>query len=326
MNAMAIETSKGNGIVNKKRSGANNKKRSGGEKFIDKYNVETVQFYKTLPDKLTIPPPGHALYDLDGNTECSPRRVAEIDADGDFAGAILVWSNPDDKKLYVVDGRGCLLDVEAVNRIRAARGDEPVKIKFARLDTSLERAIEHVTLRNFHRKLPTLGHYGREVVKFHRMGKTFSRIADLLNLSPEESSERQLRWLAALTYCIPNVVSAIESGRLSIRTARQFGGKEMDGSERLGEDEQFQLLAEKLDEGPKEKSALTAADKKRVVAALRDNAEAIKSKADREAARIASAVLARVGGDAKALSEWPELAMLVNSALVKGVIGAEGAD
>lgn len=309
-------------------------KRKHGEKFVDKYStdafqIKTYQAYEAPPEALVIPPKTHPLYDLDGNITFDERMVQEIDNDGHLTHAVTVWSDPDRRQLIIVDGRGCVLCVHEVNRRRAERGDAPIQVRFFRLDCDLDRAIEHVTIRNFHRKRPSLGHYGREVAKLFRLGKSWSKIAELLHLDPTsaEGGEIRLKRLLHLSYCVPEVVEAIEDGRISLRSVRDFTGDNLDGSERLSEEEQLQVLADKIARAPKERNGLSAADKKRVAAALTSaEVESIKSVADREAARVAAAVLARMSGDAKALSAWPELAMLINAALVKGIKAEEVAE
>lgn len=326
MNAIAIELQTLSGTDNQSNGSASGTRRNRGEKFVEKYSIpgapiKTRQVYEALPEALVIPASDHPLYDLDGNTTFDEQMVQEVDRDGHLTHSVTVWSDPDRRQLLVVDGRGCVFCVAEVNRRRQARGDAPIQVMFARLDCDLDRAIEHVTIRNFHRKRPTLGNYGREVLKLFRLGKSWTRIEELLHLNPEtEGGEIRLKRLLALAYCVPEVVQAIEDGRISIRSVREFAGKELDGSERLGADEQLQVLADKIAKEPKEKVALSATDKKRISAALVSDAETIKSKTDREAARVAAAMLARLGGDAKALADWPELAMLVNAALVKGIV------
>lgn len=298
------------------------KKNPRGEKFVDKYStdtakIKTFQAYEAPPEALSIPKKGHALYDLDGNTTFDEQMVQEIDKDGNLAHSVTVWSDPDLRKLFVVDGRGCVLCVAEVNRRRVARGDEPIQVRFMRLDCDLDRAVEHVTIRNFHRKRPTLGHYGREVAKLFRLGKPWGRIAEILHLDPKtaEGGEIRLRRLLALSYCIPEVVEAVEDGRISLRSVRDFAGSELDGSERLSEDEQLQVLADKIAKEPPKKTWLSNTERKNVSRALADKTESIQSQADREAARVAAAVLSRINGKDDALAEWPELAQLVNTAL-----------
>ena len=294
-----------------------------GKKFVDRYGVQTSQGYQCDPDHpaLVIPPPGHALYDADENTVFDERTVAEIDRDGVFVGDVVVWTDVDRSLLYVVDGRGNLLNLREVNRRRRERGDtKMVTIHIKPLDVTLDRAVEHVRLRNFHRKRITLGHVAREVVALSHLGKSPSRIAEVLRLGPGESTEEWQRSVAPLAHAVPEVVAAAEEGMVKRKDFRRFGGKKIDGSERLPRDEQLALLAELtaaratlVKTGP---SPVSLAARRRIVAALKNGAvEKIRDPGDRVAAEVARRVLEWEAGDKKALAEWPELAAVFKEAV-----------
>lgn len=297
-----------------------------GQKFTEKYaGIRTRQAYACDPDQLTIPPKGHALYDPDGNQHFDELRVKEIDEDGEFTGAVIIWSDPNQNKLFVVEGRGCVLDVKEVNRRRRERGDKPIEIVCMRLNVSLERAAEHVRLRNFHRKTPGYGQIAREIVLMNRQGKTPERMRELLHLG-EDWTERMLRQLAPLAFCIPDVEAAFEAEKIPRSAIKKFGGKALDGSERLGDEEQQLLLAEML--SPKEKAStaprsIPAAARARAVEALGNGATKELSQTDAIVAEIVRAALQLAGGDSAALEKWPAVAAIVDKALEKPAPAAE---
>lgn len=291
-----------------------------GLKFDVKYGVSAFQAYKCDPDTLVIPPKGHALYDPDGNTAFNPRRVAEIDKDGVFTGTVIVWTDKDANKLYVIEGRGNTLDVREVNRLRRERGDEEITIKVMPLDVDLDRAVEHVVLRNFHRKVPTVSHYAREVVRLARLGKTWGRIVEMLDVDGIDDAEQWCKKRVAVAHCVPEVAQAIDSGELSLAQARQFGGTAIDGSKALGKKAQLDLLEEMRAERDKPKStvkALSAGARGRVFTALSNGATEKLKKDDRGLATFAAALISRLEGDEDALDDWPAIAEVVAEAAKK---------
>lgn len=99
-------------------------------------------------------------------------------------------------------------------------------------------------MKNFLRKRPGLAHVAREITRYKRLGRSWARIAEILNLQGD--GERELKARIPIAYCIPEVVEAIETKQISVKRARKFGGAAWDGSGALGREEQIALLAEML--------------------------------------------------------------------------------
>lgn len=299
--------------------------RHGGQKFTDKYDCKTFQAYESDPENLIIPEKDHPLYDADGNTTFDPLRVAEIDRSGSFLGAVIIWSDPDREALYVIEGRGLVYDVREVNRRRLERGDEPIKIKFMRWDGDLDSAIEHVRIRNFHRKRPTVSHTGREILSLHRLGKSWTRIAEILHLEGDEANEKYLRKIAALAFCTKEVTDAVDAGKVSITKARRFSGKKLDGSEALGAEAQVELLEEMLGSPrPTRNRKKLAKGETPDWSMMRDSLvhtlagarlHRLRSGDEKKDAGLLLAFLDRIKGRKTALDAWPALADLVHEAL-----------
>ena len=287
-----------------------------GRGFDAKYGVEKFQSYKADPDVLNIPGPLHALYDPDGNTTFDEHRVREIDKDGVFTGTVIVWTDKDQNVLWVVEGRGNVFDVREVNRRRRERGDDIVMIKFQPLDAPLDRAVEHVVLRNFHRKQPQPAHYAREIVRLFRLGKPWARIAEMLHL---DENEHALRVRAALAYCNLAVIAAMEAGKVSYKKARRFGGKAIDGSEALGDAEQLALLADMTAEGAKSAKprAVSRAVREKLAETLANGGAKHLKGPELTLARALAAYERRLNGEAGALAPWPEVAAIVDEVLTE---------
>lgn len=217
-------------------------KKGASVKFIDKYGVKLATTYEGDPECICIPPPGHALHDPDGNTTFDEVRVQAIDKIGQCVRIITVWSDPDAGKLWCLAGRGNIHDVREVNRRRRERSDAPIPIGFTRFKGTLDDAVDFVAMENFRRKRPSPVHVAREIIRYAALGRSWARIAEILQLDGED--EKTLKRRAPIAYCIPEVVDAIERKEIPLKKARLFGGRKVDGSQALGRDEQLQLLAE----------------------------------------------------------------------------------
>lgn len=294
-----------------------------GLKFDAKYGVGQRQIYQCDPAKLVIPPPGHPLHDRDGHAAFVPRIVEEIDRDGEFAGTVTVWSDADESKLYVIDGRGTVLNVSEVNRRRVERGDEEIPINFFRFAGDLDRAVEHVRLRNFHRKRPTPSHIAREALELRRLGKTPGRICDILDVTPMPvDTERWFKTQIPLAWCVKEVADAIDAGKIPRGTARRFGGSKTDGSLRLGDEEQRRLLTAMLtgeEDGAREKPGRKAQTPRAIrleVASRLANGHATHLGVDdlKIARAIAAAIRRLDGGERKALAYLPAIDAIFNAA------------
>lgn len=227
-------------------------------KFTEKYGVKLASSYEADPEILYIPPPGHALHDPDGCATHDEVRVQEIDRVGRCVRVVTVWTDPDTGKLWVIAGRGNRHDVCEVNRRRRERGDDPIPIQFLRFPGDLDQAVDFVAMENFRRKRPSAVHVAREVLRYHRLGRPWKRIAELLQLDDED--EKMLKRRVPIAYCQPEVVAAIEAREVPLRKARLFGGRAMDGSQALGRDDQLKLLKEMREDKAAKKEARKGAE------------------------------------------------------------------
>lgn len=316
--------------------------RRAGVKFVKKYRVRLGSAYEADPDDLVIPPPGHFLHDPDGSEGHDEVRVAAIDKTGKYVGAIPIWSDPDSGKLLVIDGRGNVLDCREVNRRRRARGDEPIGITVSRHPGTQEEAEDHVAMRNFLRKRPGAAHTAREIMRYHRMGRSWERIAEILGLHVDEKG---LRRMVPLAYCQPEVIAAVEERRIPASFARRFGGRAMNGSSALGREEQIALLESVLAERQEKKAARKArptreGDGNAASASAevesrrtsgeseRDQREAVATafsqgarrldKTEQVVARACASLLRYLNGNPRALDAWPNLKGIVEDALRGG--------
>ena len=291
-----------------------------GLKFIEKYDVETAQVYKGDSSSLRIPPPNHPLYDRTAPTTFDPIRVEEIDASGEMTDAIEVWTDPDKNILWVIDGRGRLLDTREVNRRRAADGRELVKPHIKPLNLTEKEAVARVRVKNYHRRTQSASDMAIDVAALRKAGWSWAECVTKLHRESADP-EQWCRKILPLAYCVDEVRAAFDSGELPKSMARKFGGGAPDGSAALGRQEQLALLAEKRAErgaaGDSVKRAVTPAARVRVRAALTNGATKNLCHDDAFAAEVAAATLAFVDGDDKALKSWPEVMKIVREA-VKG--------
>jgi hypothetical protein len=297
---------------------------SRGPKFSEKYAVSAAQIYKgdPGPDKLVIPPKNHFLYDPSAPTVHDELRVQQIDADGEMTDAIEVWTDPDSDVLYVVDGRARLLDVRECNRRREAEGREPVQPSLRPISRKEEKdAVARLTIKNFHRRGPTLSAYALNIEINHRAGWSWDRIVQLLHVESEDP-EQWCRKRLPLAFCVPEVREAFDSGEFPLGQARHFGGGAVDGSKALGKKEQLALLAQKraekqeASEAPKPKQ-VTPKTRERIRAALSNGVRENLCHQDQMFVEGIVAALAFVDGDVSAFKQWPDINDAV-SAVVKG--------
>ncbi len=315
-------------------------------KFVDKYGVSLASTYDADPEQLLIPPPGHALYDEDGNTTFDEVRVQEIDRVGKCVRIVTVWSDKDANKLYVIAGRGNRFDVCEVNRRRKVRGDVPMKIGFLRFPGSLDEAVDFVRMENFRRKRPTASHLAREIVRLSKLGRPWGRIAEVLQLDGE--SEKQLRARAPLAHCIPEVAAAFDASEFPLRFAKHFGGTKINsddkrvklvnhlvekrGTEALSRDEQLALLEERRknkvkppSEGGDDSETVT---KVRPLIPTRQRTTVAERLANRhvnhlkgvdvDGARLIAAYERFAAGDAGALDYVPAIKAVIEGVLAEG--------
>lgn len=280
-----------------------------GQKFTDKYDAKLDSLYKIDPDKLVIPPPGHFLHDPDGNTTFNETRVQSIDAIGRYMGAIPVYADTDTSRLYVIDGRGNVLDCREVNRRRRERGDELIEITVTRFPGTQEEAEDLVAQKNFLRKRPDLGHRAREIARFRRLGRSWSRVAAILGL---DFGEDYLRAHVPLAYCIPEVCAAVDAGRISLEKAKRFGGEDIEGADALSREEQLELLNKMLNRKPRAKETQPRMSRAVRAAAVEKLTTLVKEddgqdEAVYRAALGAAAVLRYLDGDADALDAFPAI-------------------
>lgn len=221
------------------------KKRSGGVKFTEKYGVEATQIYKGNTKAIKIPPRGHALYDETAPTTYDELRVQEIDQSGAMTTPIELWTDPDAGIAWIIDGRGRQLDVDEVNRRRAKDGRDPVQPYYVPFNGDEKAAVARVRIKNYHRRTPTPSGMAVDLHRLRQAGYSWEDCAKILHFESADP-EQWGRKLIPLAHCIPEVREAIDKGLLPKTEARAFGGGKPDGSERLGNREQADLLKEKL--------------------------------------------------------------------------------
>ncbi len=289
-----------------------------GAKFTERYDLDSHTIYKGDSDALQIPPPGHFLHDPTARTTFDPLMVDEMDRAGKLmTTAIEVWTDPDEGILWVIDGRGRLLDVREVNRRRLAEGREPVMPSVVPFYGSEKDAVARVRIKNYHRRVPTPSGMGLDLKILRDAGWSWADCAAKMHVATNDA-EQWGRKLIALAYCIAPVREAIDAGLLPRSVAVKFGGPAPDGSKKLGKEEQKSLLAEMLAEksAPKPKpKTWTPKHQQRVAHALGNGASEKLNAEDRQVAAIVAATLKRIQGDAHALSSWPEVEKVVNQAL-----------
>lgn len=288
-----------------------------GLKFTAKYSVESATIYKGLSESLRIPPSGHALYDPTAPTRFDPIRVEAIDRDGKMTTPIEVYTDPDEGILWVLDGRGRFLDVEEVNRRRAADGRELVQPYLVPFSGDEKAAVARVREKNYHRRSPTASGMALDILALRNAGHTWESCAAALHVETDDA-EQWGRRILPLAFCVREVREAIDTGQLSRGAARKFGGGVADGSAALGKKEQLALLEQLLEEKTREKPATKAVSVKgreRARHALANGETAKLDAANRTVALIVAAALARIDGDTKALKHWPEVSAIVDGAL-----------
>jgi hypothetical protein len=309
--------------IKKKATSENAKVRPAktGEKFMPKYGVELAQIYKGDPEKLCIPGPDHPLFDKTAPTTFDELRVREIDRTGKMNDPIEVWTDPDARRLWVVDGRGRTLDVREVNRRRALEGREPVKLLIINFAGDEKEAVGRIRVMNYHRRVQKPSDMAIDIHALRKSGWSWDECAAKLHVVVD-GAESWAKRLLPLAFCIDEVRAAFDAGEFPRTQAHQFGGKAVDGSEALGKEEQVALLeqkrAEKLmsKEEPKQKQ-LAPKHRMRVSAALLNGASANLSYQDKMIAEGVAAGLALAGGDGKALDKWPDLAAIAVAAMAK---------
>lgn len=285
---------------------------SKGEKFTKKYKLETATIYRGNTAALRIPGPDHPLYDPTAPTTFDPIRVAAIDRDGKMSTPIEVFTDPDEGILWILDGRGRHLDIEEVNRIRAAEGRELVEPLIVPFPGDEKKAIARVREKNYHRRMPTPSGMAVDLRVLREKGFSWDECVKVLHVESADA-EQFCRKLFPLAYCIPAVQAAIDSGDLPRTAASKFGGTAPDGSKALGKREQATLLAELLATKPatKKPKALAPKVRERIIAALTNGASADLKVADSIVAKAVAAALLFHGGDLKALKAYPNVEAIV---------------
>lgn len=298
------------------------KSKKKGLKFDAKYGVETCTIYKGDTDALKIPPMGHPLYDATAPTTFDPLRVAAIDRDNEMGDPLEVWAEPDKNILWMIDGRGRLLDVREVNRRRLARGcTELVKPLIRPFYGDEKAVIARVREKNYHRRVPSASDMAVDLRVLRRAGHSWESCAAALHHETADA-EQWGRKLVPLAHCIAEVREAIDQGKLPRTAARLFGGSKEDGSEALGREGQLALLREKLAERESADRALlpkavSPKARERARAALQNGATKEFHPNECAAARVVAATIARINGDERALDAWPAVAALFNDSVAK---------
>lgn len=296
--------------------------RKHGDKYEHKYNVASSQIYKNDPgpDKLIIPPPGHFLHDESSPTVVDEQKVKQIEEDGFCSAIIEVWTDKDKSVQYVLDGRETLATVREVNCRRLTDGREPIQIRMTPVSLSEKDAVAHVAVRNFHRRnTPSPTAYALNIRMQRRAGWSWDKVCDFL-LVKAEHPEKWCRSRLPLAFAVKEVRAAFDAGEFPLALALQFGGRDVDGSDALGPEEQLALLeqkrAEKLQRVGKPR-AVPAAARKRVRAALLNGETRSLCTRDADAAMVAAATIAFLDGDASAFAEWPEVRAIMEKAVAK---------
>jgi hypothetical protein len=295
-----------------------------GEKFTEKYggkskSLSTANIYKGNPESLKIPPKDHVLYDATAPTTFDPIRVEVIDKDGKMTTPIEVWSDPDTKTLWILDGRGRFLDVQEVNRRRKESKRELVEPYIVPFNGDEKAAIARVRQKNYHRREMTSSGMAVDLAALRKAGYSWEQCAEILHVETQDATQWGTK-LAPLAHCIPEVREAIDSGELSKGVARKFGGGKVDGSKALGKKEQLDLLEALRKEKDKPKTASkapSAGTRDRVYTALSNGASADLKGIEKEFGKGFAAALAWVSGDKKALEICSKVGDIVREAAKK---------
>lgn len=298
-------------------------KRSRGEKFTEKYGVASATIYRGNPESLKIPPRGHVLHDPTAPTAFDEIRVAAIDRDGKMTTPIEVWTDPEKRLLWVLDGRGRFLDVQEVNRRRAAEGRELVEPLIVPFDGDEKAAVARVREKNYHRRAPSPSGMAVDLLTLRKQGYTWEACAGILHVETKDA-EQWGRKLLPLARCCPEVREAVDAGEIPKSAASKFGGPGEEGTETPPRSEQIeQLEAMRAKRATKPArgrgTALTPANQKRILAALSNGAKAELGMNDTVIASAVAATLARVGGNKEALSAWPKVEAVVEAVLAPKV-------
>jgi len=291
-----------------------------GEKFVDKYGVESAQIYKTADlSIIKIPGPDHFLYDPTAPTTFDELRVREIDDAGKMDDPITVYTDPDTKTLYALDGRGRTLDTTEVNRRRKEEGREPVYALLLPFSGTEKDAVARVRLFNYHRRTPTPSGMGLDILALRKAGWSWPDCAAKLHVESKDPEQWAKRYLP-LAYCIEEVRAAFDARELPITMARKFGGGEVDGSAALGKKEQLALLQLTREAPATTKVKVVSPGKRRrLVQVLTNGASEKLNAGNKTVAQIVAATLAFVDGDPKMLRGWPDVAAIVEGTMKKGV-------
>lgn len=280
--------------------------KKSGEKFTAKYNVESATVYKGDTASLKIPPPGHPLYDATSPTTFDKLRVEAIDRDGRMTTPIEVWTDPDHDTLWVLDGRGRTHDVREVNRRRALQGRELVKPLILTFVGDEKAAIARVQEKNHHRRVPTPSGMALGLLTMRNAGHTWEACAKALHVDTPDAEQWGRRQIP-LAFCEPEVRAAIDQQDLPRSFAPRFGGSALDGSKRLGRQEQLALLEELTQErskGPKSRGVPPWA-RERVKEALSNGASNRLGQIEKHISSGIVAIMAWLDGDDDALNALP---------------------
>jgi len=154
-----------------------------GPRFRDKYSVEEARnIYRGDTTALKIPPKGHPLYDPTSPTTFDPLRVEAIDRDGHMNDPIEVWTDPDNDTLWVLDGRGRLLDVREVNRRRADQGRDLVLPYITPYKGTETEALRRLREKNYHRRTPKFSDVAQDIRVLRKKGIPCADIAMSLHV------------------------------------------------------------------------------------------------------------------------------------------------
>lgn len=292
------------------------RERSGGKKFTEKYGVDAVTIYSGDTDNLIIPGPDHALYDPSEPTEFDPLRVEEIDRDGKMTTPIEVWTDPDKGILWVLDGRGRLLDVREVNRRRTAEGRELVRPYIVPFHGTEKDAIARLVVKNCHHRTPKPSAMAAYLLKLRKAGCPWDVCTKKLHVVSDDP-EQWGRKLLPLAHCIPEVQAAIDNGDLPRGMAKRFGGSLPDGENALGKKEQLALL-DKLTEARMSRAPSSTMGRKsrdRVREALTNGASGNLKGVDQVYAQAIVSAIAWMNGDRDAFKSRGMIDHIISQAL-----------
>lgn len=287
--------------------------KKSGEKFTEKYRVDSATIYKATKKTTTvrIPGPSHPLYDATAPTVFDPIRVEAIDRDGKMTTPIEVWTDPDDGVLWILDGRGRWLDVEEVNRRRAEQGRTLVTPHLTPFGGDEKAAIARVREKNYHRRMPTPSGMAMDLLALRNAGHSWEQCARILHVEitdPEQWGRR----LVPLAFCLPEIRDAFDKGEINRNLAGRFGGSALDGSKALGRKEQlalFEQMTKKKE--PKGWRAVPTWARQRAHEALQNGATEGLKNLDKLIAKAMAATMAWLEGDTSALNSYPAIEAII---------------